>query len=219
MMLMQVWAVHTQRPAETARPLAVEIWLQRNRVITITQNKKVLPVFLEQFAHNCAHKLKEVVIMHRWLTVLFVFTFVMSASTVFSQTKPASGAQYLTVQDVEKITGLHGIKLVPANPSKGAGGDLNFANKDGELILMVQRMLYSDALYSQTKKMKGTVKADIEGVGDGAFTGPAGGLQYFVSFRKGKGSGSAATFLTITGGTQLPLDQVKKVAQQIASGM
>ena len=157
--------------------------------------------------------------MHRWLTVLFVFTMlVSSASMVFSQTKAASGAQYLTVQDVEKITGLHGVKLVPANPSKGAGGDLNFANKDGELILMVQRMLNSDMLYSQTKKMKDAVKADISGVGDAAFTGPAGNLQYFVSFKKGKGSGSAATFLTFTG-TQLPLDQVKKVAQQIASGM
>jgi hypothetical protein len=40
MMLMQLWAVHTQRPAETARRLAVEIRLQRNRVTTITQNKK-----------------------------------------------------------------------------------------------------------------------------------------------------------------------------------
>ena len=64
--------------------------------------------------------------MHRWLTVLFVFTlFVMSASTVFSQTKPAPGAQYLTVQDVEKITGLRGVKLVPRDPSKGAGGEFN----------------------------------------------------------------------------------------------
>jgi hypothetical protein len=151
--------------------------------------------------------------------VLFVFTlFVMSASTVFSQTKPASGAQYLTVQDVEKITGLHGVKLVPADPSKGAGGDLNFANKDGKMILMVQRMLNSDALYSQTKKMNGTVKADIQGVGDAAFSGPADMLQYFVGFKKGKGSGTAATFLTLTG-TELPMDQVKKVAQQIASGM
>jgi hypothetical protein len=157
--------------------------------------------------------------MHRWLTVLFVFTMlVSSASTVLSQTKAASGAQYLTVQDVEKITGLQGVKLVPANPSKGAGGDLNFANKDGELILMVQRMLNSDMLYSQTKKMNGAVKADISGVGDAAFTGPAGNLQYFVSFKKGKGSGTVSTFLTFTG-TQLPLDQVKKVAQQIASGM
>jgi len=158
--------------------------------------------------------------LHRWLMVLFVFTlFVMSASTVFSQTKPASGAQYLTVQDVEKITGLHGVKLVPADPLKGAGGDLNFANEDGKLILMVQRMLYSDALYSQTKKMNGAVKADIGGVGDAAFTGPAGALQYFVSFKKGKGSGTVSTFMTITGGALLPMDQVKKVAQQIASGM
>jgi hypothetical protein len=50
--LIQVWAVHTQRQADTVRRLAVETWLQRNAVITITQNKKVLPVFLEQFARN-----------------------------------------------------------------------------------------------------------------------------------------------------------------------
>ena len=47
MTLIQVWAVHTQRQAETARRLAAETWLQRNGAITITQNKKVLPVFLE----------------------------------------------------------------------------------------------------------------------------------------------------------------------------
>jgi hypothetical protein len=43
---------HTKRHAETARRLVVETWLQRNGVITVTQNKKVLPVFLEQFAHD-----------------------------------------------------------------------------------------------------------------------------------------------------------------------
>jgi hypothetical protein len=157
--------------------------------------------------------------MHRWLTILCVFTMLFSSAAVaFSQTKPASGAQYLTVQDVEKITGLHGVKLVPPDPSKGAGGDLNFADKDGKLILMVNRNLASDMLYSQTKNMKDTVKADISGVGDAAFIGPAGTLQYFISFRKGKGSGTVSTFLTFTG-TLLPMDQVKKVAQLIASGM
>jgi len=50
--LMQARAVHTQRQADTARRLAVETWLQRNGVITITQNKKVLPIFLQQIAHN-----------------------------------------------------------------------------------------------------------------------------------------------------------------------
>src|SRR5208282_5911088 len=157
--------------------------------------------------------------MYRWLTVLFVFTLlVSSASVAFSQTKAAPGAQYLTVQDVEKITGLHGVKLVPPDPSKGAGGDLNFANKDGKLILMVQRMLNSDALYSQTRKMSGAVKADIQGVGDAAFIGPPGNYPYFVSFKKGKGSGSVASFLGFTG-PLLTIDQVKKVAQKIASGM
>jgi hypothetical protein len=50
--LIRVLAVHTQYQADTARRLAVETWLQRNGVITITQNKKVLPVSLEQFAHD-----------------------------------------------------------------------------------------------------------------------------------------------------------------------
>jgi len=157
--------------------------------------------------------------MHRYVTVLLVFTtVVLSASMAFSQTKAAPGGQYLTVQDVEKITGLHGVKLVPPDASKGAGGDLNFADKDGKLILMVNRNLSSDMFYSQTKKMKDTVKADITGLGDAAFIGPAGTLQYFVSFKKGKGSGTVSTFLTFTG-TVLPMDQVKKVAQQIVSGM
>jgi hypothetical protein len=50
--LIAVSAVHTQRQVEAARRLAVETWLQRNGVITITQNKKVLPIFPEKPAHN-----------------------------------------------------------------------------------------------------------------------------------------------------------------------
>jgi transposase InsO family protein len=50
--LIQVWAVRTPRQAETARRLAVETWLQRNGLITVSQNPKVLPIFPEKFAHN-----------------------------------------------------------------------------------------------------------------------------------------------------------------------
>jgi hypothetical protein len=156
--------------------------------------------------------------MYRWLTVLFVFTvFVSSASVAFSQTKAASGAQYLSVQDVEKITGLQGVKLVPPDPSKGAGGDLNFANKDGKLILMVNRSLSSDAFYSQTKKSSGGFK-DIQGVGDAAFIGPPGNYPYYVAFKKGKGSGTVTTFPGDTA-MLLTIDQLKRVAQKIASEM
>ena len=48
----EVLAVHTQRQVETARRLAVETWLQRNGLITVSQNHKVLPLFLPKFAHN-----------------------------------------------------------------------------------------------------------------------------------------------------------------------
>ncbi len=50
--LVQVSAVYTQRQVATARRLAVETWLQRNGVITVTQNQKVLPIFPEKTAHN-----------------------------------------------------------------------------------------------------------------------------------------------------------------------
>lgn len=50
--LMESRSVRTQRQAEAARRLAVETWLQSNGVITITQNKRVLPVFLGEIAHN-----------------------------------------------------------------------------------------------------------------------------------------------------------------------
>ena len=50
--LMQAQAVPTHRQAETARRLAVETWLQSNGVITITQNHRVLPIFLKEIAHN-----------------------------------------------------------------------------------------------------------------------------------------------------------------------
>ena len=50
--LTQVWAVRNPRQAEIARRLAVETRLQRNGLITVSQNPKVLPIFPEKFVHN-----------------------------------------------------------------------------------------------------------------------------------------------------------------------
>ena len=50
--LIPIAAVHTQRQVEAARRRAVETWLQRNGVITVTQNKRVLPSFPEKTPHN-----------------------------------------------------------------------------------------------------------------------------------------------------------------------
>jgi hypothetical protein len=46
-LLIRVWAVRTPRQAETARRLAVETWLQRNGLFTVSQNPRVLPIFPE----------------------------------------------------------------------------------------------------------------------------------------------------------------------------
>ena len=44
-LLIRAWDACTPRQAETARRLAVETWLHRNGVLTVTPNQKVLPVF------------------------------------------------------------------------------------------------------------------------------------------------------------------------------
>ena len=51
-MLRQAQRVCTQRQADTIRRLAVEAWLQKEGVISITQNHRVSPIFPEKIAHN-----------------------------------------------------------------------------------------------------------------------------------------------------------------------
>ncbi len=50
--LTQARRVCTADEAETIRRVAVQAWLQKHRVIAITQNDRVLPVVLQKLAHN-----------------------------------------------------------------------------------------------------------------------------------------------------------------------
>jgi hypothetical protein len=50
--LMQAQGVCTPDEADSIRRVAIEAWLQQHQVITITQNHRVLPVFLQRIAHN-----------------------------------------------------------------------------------------------------------------------------------------------------------------------
>ena len=50
--LLQAQGGCTQDEADRIRRVAVEAWLQQHQVITITQNHRVLPVFLKNTAHN-----------------------------------------------------------------------------------------------------------------------------------------------------------------------
>jgi len=51
-MLLQAQGVGTQRQTDTVRRLAVETWLQKEGVISITQHHRVSPIFPEKIAHN-----------------------------------------------------------------------------------------------------------------------------------------------------------------------
>ena len=50
--LLLAQGVCTQDEADSIRRVAIEAWLQQHQVITITQNHRVLPVFLQEIAHN-----------------------------------------------------------------------------------------------------------------------------------------------------------------------
>jgi len=89
--------------------------------------------------------------------------------------RPAADAsldktKLLTVADVTKITSIQGVKLVDKDPSKGAGGDLNFATPDGKMLLLLVVTEDSNA-FDEWKRIS---VAPISGVGDEAFSGPKG---------------------------------------------
>jgi hypothetical protein len=86
------------------------------------------------------------------------------AFTAFAQ-NPTE--KYLTGTDIDKVTGMKGVKLIPRMSVAGAGGDLNFADASGELILMVQ---ITDAKNYDGFKKK-YAKGAVSGVGDQAFQG------------------------------------------------
>jgi transposase InsO family protein len=50
--LLQAQGVCTQDEADSIRRVAIEAWLQQHQVITITQDHRVLPVFLQRIAHK-----------------------------------------------------------------------------------------------------------------------------------------------------------------------
>src|SRR5512139_1513821 len=91
--------------------------------------------------------------------------------------------KYLTASAMEKATGMKGIRLVPRGSVAGAGGDLNFADASGELILMVQ---FTEAK-NYEKFQKRYSKAAVTGLGDQAFLGAAmpGMPENLVAFTKG----------------------------------
>jgi hypothetical protein len=124
--------------------------------------------------------------------------------------------KYLTAGDVEKATGIKGIALVPRGSVAGAGGDLNFADASGELILMVQFTEASN--YSGFKNKY--AKSSVSGIGEQAFEGAAmpGMPDNLVAFTKGNRCVVLTAFADfIKKKVYLTVDQLVALGKAIAS--
>jgi hypothetical protein len=127
---------------------------------------------------------------------------------------------YLKAGDLEKATGLKGVKSIVKHALPGAGGDLNFATADDKLIVMIQVVGKSN--YAGYKKY--FFKADIKGVGDEAMEGATipGQVSNLVAFTKGTECVALTAFGDAASGgkkNMLSVAQLMGLAKVIASRM
>ena len=94
----------------------------------------------------------------------------------------AAAADLLTVADVEKVSGLTGLQLVPKNQATGAGGDLNFAGPDKKLVAIV---MISTSMWDFWKKQYSAAGEPVAGVGTEAFRTKPGAIISYVVVHKG----------------------------------
>jgi hypothetical protein len=139
-------------------------------------------------------------------------------SNIESPVSQNSYESYLTAADIEKVSGLPGVKLTPKDPKKGAGGDLNFATSDDKMIVMVQ--IVDKSYYAGFKEF---FKGDIEGLGVEAMHGAT--LPNYpennVSFVKGNKCVALTTFINMNdlSKNMLTIEQTTELARIIAARM
>jgi hypothetical protein len=132
--------------------------------------------------------------------------------------EPKSYNDYLTAADIEKVSGITGVKLVPKDPSTGAGGNLNFAAADDNLIVMVQ--IVSKSYYEGFKEVC-KENSEIKGLGDQAISGATfpGYPENMVAFTKGNTCIALVVFgnMKEIGKNMLTIEQTSELAKIISS--
>jgi hypothetical protein len=120
----------------------------------------------------------------------------------------------LTATDVEKVSGLKGVKYIQRNPHIGAGGDINFAVNDKDVVVMIQ--IVNKDSYEGYKQF---FKSGIKNLGDEAMQG--GTLKGFpdnlVAFKKGDKCVALTVFIDKNDFSKnmLTIDQTIKLAKII----
>lgn len=123
----------------------------------------------------------------------------------------------LTPADVEAVSGLTGLKVVPYNPAIGAGGDVNIADGEGRLItmLVVEGPETWDAWLTDGFTVSEPVTPPV---GDEAFIGPNPDINsavYIFGFLKGDTAIVLDTYFDANGETILNVEQLRELAEVI----
>ena len=126
----------------------------------------------------------------------------------------SSVTKLLTPADVEQVTKAK-VHLLNKTSTAGPVGQLNFALEDGNQYLMV--LVGGRDMFEQWRKLKGIVHAPVSGVGDEAFDGPDGQVQYVLYFRKGDCSISISSYLNLEMKPRVSQEQLKALAKVIVS--
>jgi hypothetical protein len=125
---------------------------------------------------------------------------------------------YLTISDVEKVTGLTGLKQVQFNPLRFLGSDLNFVASDGSKILSVE---FSHASRYNTYKVfePKNIKILLQDIGEEAFVGPdiENQVPYQLVFRQGNYAISLTAATCDAKKNMLTLEQLISIGKIVAS--
>ncbi len=129
-------------------------------------------------------------------------------------------ATLLTPADVEQVSGLSGLVTVAYDPTVGAGGNVNIAEADGQLVAM---LIVQDAPFYDVWKSDGeTFLREYEpAVGEESFIGPAESVttdSYIFGFRQGEYAVVVDTFFRVQGATKiLSVEQLAELARIVSS--
>lgn len=126
--------------------------------------------------------------------------------------------ELLTPADVEAVSGLADLTAVAYDPAVGAGGDVNIATADGQLVamLVVEGPETWDAWLTDGNTVSEPVTPPV---GDESFIGPNPEVSadtYIFGFRKGEVAIVIDTYFDTNGEVILSVDQLRELAEIVA---
>ncbi len=146
----------------------------------------------------------------------------------FAIAAAAAAPATVTQADIEKVTGLKGVHLVPATAPGSVPGRDNYADASGKIVLWFQSIpgpLFARAKAQPAKVMNGMevepklFHAAVAGLGEEAFDSPDGRQQHALYVRKGDSAFGLISNVDRAGKPLVSMEQLKALASTILSRM